>query len=230
MIASLFLVFVVFMAGLVITLAFRYRLLRSAVRVTVVLLLWLTYVGLMSYSGVLRNPALRPPGIVYILLPVVLYIVIGPLRSRTVVSIPISLLLFVQIFRIAVELFLHQLWRDGVVPKMLTFEGANFDILVGLSAPFIAWISMRSRSGLQLALIWSWLSLLCLANTAARFILTTPGPLHLLHNEIPNFAPGTFPYTFIPGFFAPLAVILHILAIRALTWQLATGEPSPTMR
>jgi hypothetical protein len=230
MIASLFLVFVAVMAGLVITLAFRYQTHRSAVQATVVLLLWLSYVGLMSYSGVLRNPALRPPGIVYILLPVFLYIVIGPLRSRAVVSIPISFLLFVQAFRIVVELFLHQLWRNGVVPKMLTFEGANFDILVGLSAPLAAWISTRGRRGLQLALVWSWLGLLCLANTAARFVFTTPGPLHLLHTEIPNLAPGTFPYTFIPGLFAPLAVILHILAIRALARQLATGvEPSTTM-
>jgi len=28
---------------------------------------------------------------------------------------------------------------------------------------------------------------------------------------------GTFPFMFIPGFFVPLAVVLHVLAIRAST-------------
>ena len=217
MIAQLFLLFVATMAGLILVLVFRYLPRQRAMRIAAVLLLWLAYVGFMSYFGVLRNPSLRPPGIVYILLPVFLYVAFGLLRSRTAMPVPVVVLLLLQVFRVGVELFLHQLWRDGVVPKMLTFEGANVDILVGLSAPLIAWISTRGRRGLQLALVWSWLGLLILANTAVRFILTAPGPLHILHTEIPNLAPGTFPYTFIPGFLAPLAVILHILAIRKLT-------------
>ena len=28
---------------------------------------------------------------------------------------------------------------------------------------------------------------------------------------------GTFPFMFIPGFFVPLAVVLHVLAIRSIT-------------
>jgi hypothetical protein len=27
---------------------------------------------------------------------------------------------------------------------------------------------------------------------------------------------GTFPFMFIPGFFVPLAVVLHVLAVRAI--------------
>jgi hypothetical protein len=45
-------------------------------------------------------------------------------------------------------------------------------------------------------------------------VLTTPGPLHWIHAEIPNAMIGTFPFMFIPGFFVPLAVVLHALAIR----------------
>jgi hypothetical protein len=40
--------------------------------------------------------------------------------------------------------------------------------------------------------------------------------LKLMSTEVPNVAMGIFPYTFIPGFFAPLAVTLHVLAIRAI--------------
>ena len=37
-------------------------------------------------------------------------------------------ILCTQCFRIGVELFLHQLWMDGLVPQMQIFEGANVDI------------------------------------------------------------------------------------------------------
>jgi len=30
---------------------------------------------------------------------------------------------------------------------MLTYEGANVDILIGLSAPIVAWVSTRGRLG-----------------------------------------------------------------------------------
>jgi hypothetical protein len=100
---------------------------------------------------------------------------------------------------------------------MLTFEGANVDIFIGASAPLIAWLGTRGRVGLRVALVWNVLGLLALANVVVRSILTAPGPLHLIHLEVPNQMLGTFPYLFIPAFFVPLAVVLHLLAIRAIT-------------
>ncbi|MEO8125979.1 MAG: hypothetical protein ABI822_02745 [Bryobacteraceae bacterium] len=119
-------------------------------------------------------------------------------------------------------MFLHQLWIDGIVPKMLTFEGANVDIYIGATAPIAAWLSTRGRSGMKLALAWNALGLLALANVVFRAILTAPGPLNLIHTEIPNLMIGTFPFLFIPGFFVPLAVSLHVLAIRAIANRLRT--------
>jgi hypothetical protein len=87
--------------------------------------------------------------------------------------IPLPLLIGLQTFRIGVELTLHKLWEVGAVPHLLTLSGGNVEILIGLSAPAIAWISL------------------------------------------PNVAMGMFPFSFIPGFMAPLAVMLHVLALRA---------------
>ena len=100
------------------------------------------------------------------------------------------------------------------MPKLLTYAGGNVDMFVGLSAPIIAWIATRGRLGLRLAMGWNVLGLLSLANVAASSVLT--GPLKLISTEVPNVAMGIFPYTFIPGFLAPLAVTLHVLAIRAI--------------
>jgi len=80
--------------------------------------------------------------------------------------------------------------------------------------------------GLRLALAWTVLGLLALANVAVRSALTAPGPLNLIHAEVPNLALGTFPFMFIPGFFAPLAVVLHVLAIRSLRVRLGAAGPA----
>jgi hypothetical protein len=63
-----------------------------------------------------------------------------------------------------------------------------------------------------------------LTNVVIRAVLTTPGPFNLLHTEVPNRMMGTFPFLFIPGFLVPLAVVLHLLAIRALGSRLRPGK------
>ena len=193
------------------------------------LVLWLLYVGALSWFGILSNPALRPPGILYVVLPVILFIAFGVARSKgagaIAAAVPLWILIGLQVFRTGVELFLHQLWHEGLVPRMLTYEGANIDLWVGASAPLAAWLSTRGRTGLRIAAGWNVLGLLALANVIARSALTAPGPFHLLDAEIMNRAIGTFPYTFIAGFFAPFAVTLHVLALRAISLR-STDLPS----
>ena len=168
---------------------------------------------------------MRPPGIAFIFVPVVLFLVffIVRVRSSAALAFPLWIILGMQSFRIVVELFLHQLWIEGLIPRMLTFAGANVDIYIGASAPLIAWLSTRGRLGMRLALLWNVLGLLALANVVTRAVLTAPGPVNLIHAEGPNLMFGTFPFMFIPGFFVPLAVVLHVLAIRAISSRLHTA-------
>ena len=53
---------------------------------------------------------------------------------------------------------------------------------------------------------------------------TAPGPLNFIHAEVPNRMIGTYPFMFIPGFFVPLAVVLHVLAIRAIIGGTRAGS------
>jgi len=56
-----------------------------------------------------------------------------------------------------------------------------------------------------------------------RAVLTSPGQFNLIHAEVPNRMFGTFPFLFIPAFFVPLALVLHVLAIRAIRSLLRTA-------
>jgi len=227
MTATLFLGFVAMMAAIVVGLVARYLNGRTAFRVLAGLSAWFIYAGLMGYFGVLKNTAMRPPGTAFLLVPVLfflfLFIVRFSANARIILAFPLWIILGAQCFRVGVELFLHQLWIGGLVPKMLTFEGANVDIYIGASAPVIAWLSTRGRLGLKLALAWNVLGLLALTNVVTRAVLTSPGPFNVIHAEVPNRMFGTFPFMFIPGFFVPLAVTLHVLAIRAIRSRLRTG-------
>lgn len=214
-----------YLAGVSIVIAaLTARYLRGRLRALLIgLPLWLLYVGLLSYSGVVSNAALRPPGIVYVAFPAVLFVLLVFARSRTGAGIaaafPLWVIIAMQVFRIGVELLLHQLWVDGLAPRLVTYRGANMDILIGLSAPLIAWLSTRGRSGEQLALGWNVVGLLTLTNAITLSALTAPG-LNLIHSEVPDAAIGAFPFTFIAGFFAPLALALHALSIRRLRTEL----------
>jgi hypothetical protein len=218
----LFCGFVALMAAVVVGLNAHYLGRRVACTVAAGLFVWLLYVGGIGYFGVIRNIALRPPGPAFLFLPVVVLLVLFIVRLRSAAggrfaqAFPLWILLGTQVFRVGVELFLHQLWHAGLIPKMLTFAGANVDIYVGASAPLIAWVATHGRMGMRIALVWNGLGLLALANVVSRAVLTSPGPFHLIHAEVPDLMIGTFPFMFIPGFFVPLAVILHLLAIRVI--------------
>jgi hypothetical protein len=147
---------------------------------------------------------------------VALFLVRSSAGERFPLSIPLWIILAAQVFRVGVELFLHQLWLAGMAPRMITYAGGNWDILIGLTAPVVAYLYTQRRISERVVLAWNVLGLTTLANVALRALLTAPGALNFVHADIPNTAIGTFPFTYIPGFLAPLALVLHVLAIRAL--------------
>jgi len=223
MTAQLFLTYLAFVVVAVIGMSAAYLSRPMTFAVITGLAIWLVYVGLFSSLGYMRDPSLRPPGILWVVGPVVLFVVFvvrSNIAARVAAAIPLWLMLGFGSFRIGVELLVHRLWEDGLVPKLLTYEGGNVDMIIGLSAPIIAWIASRGRPGLRLAMGWNVLGLLSLANVTASAVLT--GPIKLISAEVPTVAMGFFPYAFIPGFFVPLAVTLHVLAIRAIAARLRT--------
>jgi hypothetical protein len=228
MTSALFLGFVAVMTMFVVALIDRYINRRAALRVLAALGVWFLYAGLMGHFGIISNSEMRPPGFAFIVVPVLLFLTFFAVRpsasARGVLAFPLWLILGTQCFRVGVELFLHQLWIEGLVPRMLTFAGANIDIYIGLSAPLIAWLSTRGRWGLKLASAWNILGLLALVNVVTRAVLTAPGPLNLIHAEVPDRMISTFPFLLIPGFFVPLAVVFHLVAIRAIISRLHEGN------
>ena len=137
MTSTLFLGFVGLMAILVVGVLACYRDERAAFVFTAGLFPWLIYVGLLGYFEVIANTTMRPPGPVFLFVPVVVFLAVFIVRIRSTAggdfarAFPLWVLLGTQSFRVVVELFIHQLWLEGIVPRVLTFDGANVDVYIG---------------------------------------------------------------------------------------------------
>jgi hypothetical protein len=198
------------------------------------LLAWLIYAGAIGASGVLRDASLRPPGIVYLALPAIAFIILviarGPVGRLLASAVPLWMLLGLQVFRVGVEATLQALFEAGQVPRLMTLEGGNVEIVVALAAPVAAWLSRRGATGLRIAEVWNAIGLVSLLNVVVRGVLTAPGPLHLIHAEVPNLAIGQFPFSYIPGLMVPLALILHVLVFRGLRSSSRAGGDEAVMK
>jgi len=179
--------------------------------------LWQIFTAILAYSGLLRATSSHPP--LEPLLPVTaLAILIAVSRSggfsEIARAIPIWQPIAFQSFRIVVEYLFYRLFIEGDAPVQVTFEGRNFDIFVGFTAPFVALAVCFRWIGKRGIIAWNLLGLLVLINTIVTVITSTPGPLHLNWPGEPFVAFGTWPVIWIPSFYAPLAIFLHVLSIR----------------
>jgi hypothetical protein len=232
--STLFLGYVGLVAFLIAAVLLCFLPLGRALIGAAMLAVWLGYAGFMGYSGIVGDPTRMPPGIFLLLTPIIAFVAIvlgrSPVGAYLATNLPLGLIFALQSFRIGVELTLSSLHDVGLTTRLMTLAGGNVEILIGFSAPLIALIATRGAVGRRVALVWNVVGLLSLLNVAARAVLTAPGPLNLIHAELPNVAMGLFPFSYIPGFMAPLAMMLHVLAFRALSAANTVSAAATSLR
>ena len=114
MTAQLFLTYLVFVVMAVISVSAAYLPRRMTFAIIAGLAIWLAYVGLFSALGYMRDPSLRPPGIVWLVGPFLLFVVFvvrSNIGAWVAAAIPLWLILGFESFRIGVELLIHRLGR-----------------------------------------------------------------------------------------------------------------------
>ncbi len=192
----------------------------SLLIVTVLLGGWMTGTGILAASGHFLNFESLPPRILAAIIPPALAISYISVSERVKVLlkvIPKSWLINIQSFRILMEFFLWLMYRNGFIPVQMSFESRNFDIIIGLSAPFIGYFCFIKRSWPKLAaLIWNFAGLLFVTNILIIAILSMPGPLRKFLNEPANTMVVYFPYIWIPALIVPFAYLMHILSIKQI--------------
>lgn len=193
---------------------------RRATLILLGLIGWLVVQALLSLNG-LYSIASMPPRIVLLgVLPAMVTIIL--LMTTTggkqfVDSLPLANLTWLNTLRIPVEVVLYWLFLHKAVPELMTFEGRNYDILSGLTAPFIAYFGFtKGNVSRRLLLGWNLICLGLLLNIVTIAFLSTPTPLQQFAFEQPNIAIAYFPFSWLPTFVVPVVLFGHLTSIRQL--------------
>jgi hypothetical protein len=186
-------------------------------RVLLVSTIWLALIGGLSITGFFENTTSLPPRYLLVFLGstgliIYLYKVLKTDRLNT------KRLLLVQGLRLPVEVGLYQLFLQGQIPQIMTFEGWNYDIIIGISALMIFVVLYFKEHLLSktFMLIWNVTGILFLAVIVLTAVLSAPLPIQLLAFDQPNVAVLKFPYVFLPAYIVPLVLLTHLLTIKKI--------------
>lgn len=195
---------------------------RRFIRITLaIFVLWILFSGAIGLSGFASDFSTVPPKFAVIIIPAFAFTFLFSFSKgiqSALGTIPPFLLVAFQAFRIFVEIVLWLLYTNNVIPVQMTFEGLNFDILAGVSAPIIAYLCFKKQIlSLKVLQIWNYISLLLLCNILFIALTSTPTVFKIFMNEPANTVVASFPYVWLPAFVAPMAMVGHILSIRQLS-------------
>ncbi|TNE54999.1 MAG: hypothetical protein EP338_05405 [Bacteroidetes bacterium] len=203
-----------------ITVAWFY-LLNKSWKVLAFVLAWTLLQSILGFSEVYQDTQAMPPRIMLFgIFPTLLFMAIVFLTARGrrfMDEINLKTLTYFHSIRIAVEVVLALLFHQGLVSVYMTFEGTNFDLFSGITAPIVAYLAYRSgKVNKKLLLWWNVVCLLLLMNVVITAVFAFPSPFQKLAFDQPNIAVLHFPFNLLPTVVVPLVLFGHLVAIRRL--------------
>jgi hypothetical protein len=183
---------------------------------------WLLIQAILSYFNVYNSDteAFPPKIVLFGILPTILLIISVFLtqKGRTFIdNLALKNLLTIHFVRIPVEVVLYWLFLEKKIPELMTFEGRNWDIIIGFSAIFIYVRGFqKQRISAKLMLVWNVIGLGFLINIVGNALLSSPSPIQQFAFEQPNIAILYFPFSWLPTFIVPIVLFAHLASIRLL--------------
>jgi hypothetical protein len=203
------------------TIYFFLRATNYSASALIIISLWLLLQGVLTLSGfylVVDSIPLR--GLLFVAPPALLIIVVFATAGgrRFVDRLDPGTLILIHVVRIPVEIVLYWLYLEKRVPRLMTFAGGNYDILSGLTAPFVFYFGfVKKLFGRYVILCWNIICLVLLLLIAGHAILSIPSPLQKLAFDQPNIAVLHFPYCWLPSFIVPVVLFSHLAVFRYLS-------------
>ncbi|MDV4042963.1 hypothetical protein CMT37_09000 [Elizabethkingia anophelis] len=195
---------------------------QHSIKILISLILWMIIQAVLTLQNVYSaNIDFFPPTILLFgILPTIFTITVlfATKRGRQFIdSLPILNLTYLNIVRVPVEFILFWLFLNKATPKLMTFEGRNFDILAGISAPIIAYFGLTKRKiSRKVILLWNFICLILLVNIVVDAFLSAPSPVQKFAFDQPNIAVLHFPFSWLPTFIVPMILFGHLTSIRQL--------------
>jgi hypothetical protein len=207
-----------------ITIYLLYKATINSKPVVLILFLWMVIQAILSNKGFYIQNTTFPPRFILLIMPPVISIIVlfSTAKGQNLIDqLNIKWLILLHVVRIAVEAILFSLYLLKQLPIQLTFEGQNFDILSGITAPFIFYYGyIKGNISNKLILLWNFICLALLLNVVVRAILSVPGSFQKFSFNQPNKAILYFPFSWLPSVIVPIVLFSHLVSIRAISRQL----------
>ena len=218
---------IVFICTTALTLFLLYKSTNRSLYTVLISCIWLIIQGIFSSKGFFLDATSAPPRIIIAILPPLLLIVmifILPAGRKFAYTLDPEKLSWIHIVRVPVEVVLFWLFTAGQIPELMTFEGRNFDILSGLTAPLIIYFGFIKRTLSHKIIIgWNFICLILLLNVVINGIFAAPTIFQQQAFDQPNVAVLKFPFIWLPCFIVPVVMFSHLVVIRKLIRSQSTA-------
>jgi hypothetical protein len=185
-----------------------------------IVLVWGTLTATLAAQGFYQDTSSVPPRLfLFGVLPALLFIAVYFIffRESFIERLSLKTLTLLHVVRIPVEFVLLWLSFAGQVPRVMTFEGRNFDILSGVLAPIVYLIAFRRGTvNWPVLIAYNILGLALLANIVVIAILSLPSPMQQMAFDQPNRAVLYFPYIWLPTIIVPIVLFSHLTSVYKL--------------
>ncbi len=183
------------------------------------LIAWLVIQGILGYTGFYTHSQGLPPRFMLMILqPLVSIIILFSTAAgrRWLDTFDIVKTTWVHVVRLPAEICLLWLFTLKLVPKSMTFEGGNFDIFSGITAPLVAIAIRRNSIKRSWVIAWNFLCLCMLFNVVLHGLLSAPSPFQQMAFDQPNIAILYFPFVWLASVVVPAVLFAHLVSLRKL--------------
>lgn len=212
-----------FIATTIATIVLFYFSNNNAQKITLVIIIWSILQSILAYIGFYHNTESFPPRFILVLFPttfLIIYSLLPKHRMNLIKNRNTIVSTFLHTVRLPVEIVLLQLFIYKMVPELMTFEGRNFDILAGITAPIIGVLFLKNVVKKKVLLVWNIIGLVLVSFILFNGILSSELPIQLFGFEQPNRAINYFPFILLPATIVPIVIWTHLTDIIKLKKEL----------
>ncbi|WP_281612671.1 hypothetical protein [Flammeovirga sp. SubArs3] len=194
-------------------------------KLTLLIIVWSTMQSILAYIGFYQITDSIPPRFGLVLIPTTFLIIYGLLskqqkwifeKRETKIST------FLHSIRLPVEIVLFGLYTHKMIPGLMTFEGRNYDILMGITAPLIGLLFMKKIISKKALIAWNVVGLILVLFILFNGILSAELPFQQFGFEQPNRGINYFPFVLLPATIVPIVIWTHISDIIKLRKEIKT--------
>jgi hypothetical protein len=200
-----------------------YRATKQSKSFLVIATIWMLiqlFIGLTNFYVDITS---LPPRFALLVFPPFLFIIIlfvTKIGKTFIDSLDVKQLTLLHAIRIPVEIALYYLFIAKTIPQEMTFEGRNFDIIAGITAPFIYYFGyVKNNISKPILIAWNILCFGLLINIVVVAILSVNTPFQQFGFTQPNIAIAHFPFNWLACVIVPLVLLAHLVSLRKLVKQ-----------